>query len=278
MFDEIYPTSTGGSNASSLISSANTLANAVVQATEAKRQYKWNKKAAADANVMNRENQQWLLQQQKDIQREQRDYDSARSQMQRYIEAGLNPHLIYGSGSSAGQAFPMNAPGMPSVNIQSPNVYAGNPVRDFIAASQAQANVGLTDAKTGESLMRKQLTQVQEEIARTNPMLRPEVAASVADSMNQVAMLKADLAYFQNEVPDGAQQTRGRQKVIADLDSLYSRLKLNTSDLKIRNEILQSKEFMNDLARIQRDWMKNGDITPEHIRQAVMMVFSWMKP
>jgi len=48
----------------------------------------------------NRRNAQWQLDEQRKIQQEQRIYDSPRSQMSRYSEGGLNPHLIYGYSGS----------------------------------------------------------------------------------------------------------------------------------------------------------------------------------
>lgn len=214
-----------------------------------RRQYKWNKRAANDANQMNRENQQWLLQQQKDIQAEQRAYDSPEAQMQRYLAAGLNPHLIYGTGTSAGQAFAMNAPGVPAVNIQAPSASYPNPVPGFIQAAQAQAQLGLTAAKTSESYYKQALIDVQTRIAETNPMLNPSVVSAITDSMIAVANDKTNTVketWMEREFSGEGywkRTTLGAEKVKSQVELLSQRFQLNQSDLSIKNQILSSKEF-----------------------------------
>lgn len=239
-----------------------------------RRQYKWNKRAASDANEMNRANQQWLLEQQKSIQAEQRAYDSPQAQMERYIAAGLNPHLIYGTGSSAGQAFAMNAPGMPAVNIQAPSAAYPNPVPSFIGASQALAGVGLTEAKTEESIAKQALIQIQTEIAKTNPMLSPSVASWVAASMQETARLKT--MESRTWLAQEHDVMRISAKVNAELDALVQRVGLNTADLAIKNKILESKEFENVIKEVQAKFLKDADVSPEHIRQFMMLLLSKM--
>lgn len=52
------------------------------------------------ANKANRSLAEYSYDQQKQMIREQNEYNSPKSQMERYLEAGLNPNLIYGDGSS----------------------------------------------------------------------------------------------------------------------------------------------------------------------------------
>lgn len=52
------------------------------------------------ANKANRSLAEYSYEQQKQMIREQNEYNSPKSQMERYLEAGLNPNLIYGDGSS----------------------------------------------------------------------------------------------------------------------------------------------------------------------------------
>lgn len=79
---------------------ANKIANTVVNATsyiddrKARREsMAWNEKMYEKQLQANREN--WRL---------QNEYNSPSAQMQRFKEAGLNPHLIYGSGGNSGNA------------------------------------------------------------------------------------------------------------------------------------------------------------------------------
>lgn len=251
-----------------------------------RRQFKWNQRAAMFQNRINRENQQWLMQQERELQKEQREYDSPQAQMKRYIEAGLNPHLIYGTGSSAGQAFPIHAPSMPGVSMAPvdasyPDVL-GSAASTYMGAMQTQAQIGLAEAKTSESYVRQALTQVQTDIARTNPMLSPGLAQQVAESMLATAKLKEQEAnhlkqgWFMDKTPDGMERARRIYiaKIETEIETMAQRLGLNTADLAIKNKILESKGFENALKEIQSKWLKDAEVTPEHIRQGVMLMMS----
>lgn len=241
-----------------------------------RRQYKWNKKAAEDANRMNRENQQWLLEQNKALQAEQRQYDSPQSQMARYLEAGLNPHLIYGSGSSAGQAFPVDAGGLAPARIDAPQ--AGYPEIGsmFLAAQQSLAQTGLLNQRTSESEASTALKSIQTDIAKTNPMLDPSVASWVSESMLEAARVKAVESRSWMTKVRGQDVVKITAKVNAELEAAMQRLGLNTADLQIKNRILESKEFENMVKEIQAKWLKDAQVSPEHIRQGLMLLLSKM--
>lgn len=57
-----------------------------------------------------------------------------------------------------------------------------------------------------------------------------------------------------------------------EITQLEQRLKLNTSDLKVKAEIIESKEFENALKEIQVKWMKDAEITPQHVYQGIMLL------
>lgn len=251
-----------------------------------RRQFKWNQRSAMFQNRINRENQQWLMEQERELQREQREYDSPEAQMKRYLAAGLNPHLIYGSGSSAGQAFPIHAgsmPGvsMPPVDASYPDV-AGSAMQGYLSNMQMQAQVGLAEARTTESYMKQALVQVQTDIARTNPMLAPGLATQVAETMLATARLKEQemhhmkSGWFMDKTPEGMERARRIYvaKIETEIETMAQRLGLNTADLQIKNAILESKGFENALKEIQSKWLKDGEVTPEHIRQGVMLMMS----
>jgi len=246
-----------------------------------KRQYEWNKRAAEDTNQMNRDNAQWAIDQNKKIQNEQRIYDSPESQMARYKNAGLNPHLIYGSGSSSGSAFPISTNGIAPSRIDAPNAQYPDVASRYIQAAQTEAQIGLTSAKTNESYAKTELVQVQKAIADTNPMLDQKVYQSVINSMSAIADEKAQAANWATQGVKG--QENGVRKMNADLQALFNRNFLTgvqqsiaEADLSIRNQIFQSKEFENALKKIEVDWMKSGDMSPEHIRQGLMLILSKM--
>lgn len=247
-----------------------------------RRQYKWNKRAAADANQMNRDNAIWSLEENKRIQNEQRVYDSPESQMARYKAAGLNPHLIYGSGSSAGSAFPISAPGIAPSRIDAPSASYPDIAGSFLQAGQSLAGTQLAEQKAVESEHKTALIDVQVDIAKSNPMLNPHVYRATIFSMEALAHQKAQEARYMTEFTD-AQRTRAEQKIQLDIQKMLQEIglrgtdqELKDMDKKIKNEILQSKEYENALKKLQVDWMQNGEVTPQHIFQGLMLLLTKM--
>lgn len=241
-----------------------------------RRQYKWNKKAAEDANRMNRENQEWLYEKNLRLQQEQRVYDSAASQMQRYKDAGLNPHLIYGSGGGAGGAFPMDAGNMPGVNIAPPSAAYPDISGSFLSAGQTLAQTELANARVNESEANTALKQIQLDIAKTNPMLSPGVAQWVSASMMDAARLKSFESRRWMDRYGDHNATRIEQRIEMEMEAMSQRLGLNSADLSIKNKILESKDFENAVKEIQAKWLKDAEVSPEHIRQGLMLLLTKM--
>lgn len=263
---------------SALISALASGGQAVAQGGP-KRQYKWNKRAAEDANRMNRENQSWLLQQQKDIQREQREYDTPQQQMARYKAAGLNPHLIYGTGSSAGQAFPIDAGQIAPARLDAPDASYPDIAGSFLRAGQSLAGMDLTNQRIEESQARTALTELQTDIAKTNPMLKPDVANWVATTTQETARLKTmESRAWMNEHGDTSAKNASHLelKIHNEVEQMAQKLGLNTTDLLIKNRILESKQFENAVKEIQAKWLKDAEISPEHIRQGLMLILTKM--
>lgn len=258
---------------------ASTLPSIVSAVTQGgpRRQYKWNKRMAELQNEMNRKNAAEQFARERQLQQEAREYDSPGAQMKRFIEAGLNPHMIYGGGSgSAGQAFPIHAPQMPGVNVGAVDASFPDVVSPFLAAYQAQASVGLTHARTDESIQRQALLDVQKRIAETNPMLSPSVAMWVSNSMEEAARLKTLESRTWLARDQGTDVLKVTQRVNAELDAAMQRVGLNTTDLAIKNKILESKEFENMIKELQAKWLKDAEVTPEHFRQALMLILGKM--
>lgn len=239
-----------------------------------RRQYKWNKRAAEDANAMNRANQQWLLEQNKALQAEQRLYDDPKSQRARYIAAGLNPNIIYGSGSSAGEAFPIDAGSVPSANIQPPSARWPDITGSFMAAGQMSAQTALTEARSGQVAMDTAYKSVLLDIAKTNPMLNPAVAGWVATSMQELARVKAmeSRSWLADPADVLGEKSNIYRKVQSEVDAMVQRLGLNTADLQVKNRILESKEFANAILEVQKKWMVDNEITPQVGLSAGMMI------
>lgn len=242
-----------------------------------RRQYKWNKRAAEDTNVMNRANAQWQLDEQKKIQQEQRAYDDPTQQMARFKAAGLNPNLIYGGGSgSSGGTFSISAPGIAPSRIDAPSASYPDVAGGFVQASQALAQTELIQQKEVESEAKTEMIEIQKAIARTNPMLDPSVAEWVKTSMQETARLKAVESRVWMSTEDG--YMRVARRVNQELDAMEQKLGLNTADLAIKNKIFESKEFENAVKEIQARWLKDGEVTPQHLYQLGVLMMSRMIP
>lgn len=247
-----------------------------------RRQYKWNKRAAEDSNAMNRENAIWALEQNKRIQNEQRVYDSPANQMARYKAGGLNPHLIYGSGSSAGSAFPISTQGIAPSRIDAPSASYPDIAGSFLQAGQSLAGTQLAQQRTEESEHRTALIDIQVDIAKTNPMLDPAIYKSLVSSMTAVAEAKEQEAKTTWSLREKTTEnsferyTLGAKKIENEVEALTQKLGLNNADLKIRNQIFESKEFENAIKEVQMKWIKDGELTSQHIWQGLMIILSRM--
>lgn len=224
-----------------------------------RRQYKWNKRAAQDTYEMNRK-----------IQEEQRAYDAPKAAMARFLEAGLNPHLIYGSGSaSSGGAFPF------SYSVDAPSARYPDVAQSYLQAGQTMAQTDLLRARTDESYVNQALKELQTEIAKTNPMLSPSVAVWVRNAMEEAARLKTlESRTWMSYESDSYMKVTAR--INAELDAALQRVGLNTTDLAIKNKILESKEFENVVKEVTASWLKDAEVTPEHFRQALMLILGKM--
>lgn len=262
------------------------IAQGVIAASQAitrggpRRQYKWNKRAMEDANRLNQQNADRQNSMNLSFQREQREYDSPAAQMSRYKAAGLNPHLIYGTGSAAsGGTFPINSAGIAPARLDAPSASYPDIAGSFMQAGQGMAQMELTQQRAAESEMNQALKSVLIDIAKTNPMLNKNVATSVADAMYAAAELKWAQARYEKQGwfdQDGRTDRVYKAKIDAQVEKMWQDLKLNTEDLKIKNEILESKEFQNAILEIQKNWVTDGNMGPEQIRQGFMLILSKM--
>lgn len=206
----------------------------------------------------------------------QNDFNSPAAQMQRFKDAGLNPNLVYGQGTPGNMlskpSVPQQAPSRaPQISFQLP---------DFSGMLLQQSQRELTDTKVGESTAKQDLMRVQQKVAENNPYLAPGYLDSVVSIMMNNAALKQQETDFKlspaqgtvNGTPVEMAYSKGWLAMERDLQLLNKRLDAAGADLKIKTQIFQSKEYQNELARIQAEWMKNGDITPQHFFQGIMMI------
>lgn len=246
-----------------------------------KRQFKYNKKLAVLQNEMNRANAQWAFDKELELRKYQQDYDSPQARMQRYKDAGLNPNLIYGNESAAGSFSPPSFPSVPGVDVgrvDASQSVLSHVVDSFQQARYMAAQTDLIETKTDESTVKQDLMRAQKDLVKANPYMKSEYVNAMVTQLKSIAQLKEQEASFMlsktmpGVVPSDDRWERGFLKMQMEITQLEQRLKLNTSDLKVKAEIIESKEFENALKEIQVKWMKDAEITPQHVYQGIMLL------
>lgn len=208
----------------------------------------------------------------------QLDYNTPANQMARYKEAGLNPNLVYNQGNPGNM---QSAPSYPEVKVpdyQSITSGLGSQLADLtVKASQAKllsTQADLNKVKADESAVKQDLMRAQRDLVKANPYMKPEYINSMVLQLESAAKLKQQEASFYTDwtTENGVRWQRGYLKMQKELELLSQKMNLNDADLKVKAEIIQSKEFQNALQEIQVKWMKDGDITSQHIYTGIMMM------
>lgn len=245
-----------------------------------KTQYKWNKKLADHQYGQNREFAEWQHQKELELRKWQLGYDSPEEQMKRLKAAGLNPNMVYGSGTQASGSFgpPMKYPDVAPyqmAGVQAPDW--GSIGTQFQQARLMDAQTDLTKVKTDESSVKQDLMKAQKALTDANPYLKPGYVDSMVLNLKSVAQLKEQESSFMlSKTVPGLEMEgrweRGYLKMQRELDLLQQKFNLGTADQQVKARIIESKEFENALKKVQADWMKDGDITPQHIYQGIFML------
>lgn len=231
----------------------------------------------------NKDLAQYQNQKNKKLLDEQLAYDKPESQMNRFQEAGINPSLIYGSGSgSAGnQGSPLSFPDIKPADYQGAGVKVAESGINALQAKLLQSQRQNLDSKTVESQARAGLIQIQQDVAAANPLLNKAVYNSMVESWISSAQIKAAEAglstqkseFMRTKTVDPTRSTQasmelssnGWQKMEAELRNIQQRYRLGEADQKLKASVLDSKEFQNDILEIQSKFMRDGDLTPQHM-------------
>lgn len=244
-----------------------------------KRQYKWSKKMAAYSNKLNKENAEWQLAANRQLAAEQREYDSPKMQMQRWLEAGMNPHLAYSQGNPGNMNSPVTMSSIPSPNYGHIDTSYSDVGSDFLQSELMQTQMGLGNQRINESKAKQGVIEAQEELIRANPHMRPAYVDALVKQLQSTAAIKAKEAEWFNSQEwratghgEMTRQSNGWFKMDAELEKLFKDLGLKDADQKVKAQIIESKQFENQLKEIQVKWLKDGEITPQHIYQALMMM------
>lgn len=212
----------------------------------------------------------------------QLQYNTPANQMLRYQEAGLNPNLVYGQGNPGNQSAPLTAPETRPTDYQSLGANLGPIVNQSL---MTQAQVQAINAKTRQTYVLTQLNELQARVLAANPLLNEEGFKAILDSLKSAAEIKAADAgikgltaeWFKGEKSFNVDGTplhgpAGALKLEAELKLLEQRFRLGELDSKLKAEVLQSKEFQNAILEVQKKWMTDADVTPQHIYQFIQLL------
>lgn len=237
--------------------------------------WQWNRSAEKKAFDASRAQEQRIF---------ERDsaYNSPAAQMQRLKDAGLNPNLMYGQGNvgnTEGKAVEARANQgttdvlakimegiMFSKQLELTDEQIAN-VRKQREVMDAQKTKLYEDAGVAtqrfqtEGWRAQQMQVVLDQMKRVNPDIAKKLAADAG-----FAQLNLD---YQEEY---LQQRNAQQKF--KVESEMKRVGLLDKDGKIKDEVLQGKQFMNDLLEVQKRFLVDGDLTPAQFWKIAFSIFS----
>lgn len=191
-------------------------------------------------------------------------YNSPAAQMQRLKEAGLNPNLMYGQGTTGNATGGKAMESQPFANQQ--DFLSAAMLLSEIELKRAQrdkldADTAFTNQREGtEVLKQDRLRQDLEQLERKFPEMM-----NALERANRIG-----------NATEKAQIHRTAKDALYAEERLVNEIKrsgLLDADLKIRQEVLESKELMNKLTQIQVKFLENGDI---EIGQLLRLLASMM--
>jgi len=217
------------------------------------------------AKTQNDANQKYLNQ--------QLEYNKPENQMQRFQAAGLNPNLIYGQGSPGNQTAPLSYPDIKPADFQT-RTNAMDTLQAFNQNRLMQSQVNAQNAQTMQRTAMVEVNRLQARVLEKNPLLNDGAFSAIIDNLKATALLKEKQVTGQsirnvNEAGLGNAQI---VKIYKETDLLVQKFNLGTQDQAIKAEILKSKEFQNAILEVQKRFMTDGDITPQHIVQFIQLL------
>lgn len=236
--------------------------SAIAQGISQRRQNKKNMELAKFQNEAN----------QSSIDR-QNEYNAPAAQMARYSDAGLNPNLVYSQGNPGNQSGIASYPDIGRTDYQSA---AANLVPSFNQSALMQSQVAANNAKTTQTYAMTEVNRMQAKLIAANPLLNDEGFTSIIDGLKATAQLKYTQSagnIIENQI-NATSAGHQVEKIFREVQLLEQKFNLGTSDQAIKAQVLKSKEFANAILEVQKKFMTDGDITPQHVLQFVMMLLS----
>lgn len=266
MIDEnTPPTNTGfgggGDWAGALINLGTSIYNAQAQKAAQKRQNQANALAATTA--YDRDKEMWNL---------QNMYNSPESQMARLKAAGLNPNMIYGSGSGGAAGTAGSPP-----NARVPQIVSEfGPLNGIPEALASYQNFQMRQAQIDN--VKSQTENVQTRTA--NEALRGPLL-SILGEQKELDLSKSQYQMeFDNAVKYNAARASAlgidklrRQLSLMDDTSLQNALNRRHSELKISGEGIANEQRQAQLLfqQYKNDWMRAGVTTGDSIAPRLLV-------
>lgn len=234
-------------------------ATAIGGAVTARKQAKENRKLAEYQNDAN----QKLLQQ-------QLEYDKPANQMLRFQEAGLNPNLVYGQGTPGNQSTPLRYPDIKTTDYS--KLMEAVPVfnQTRLTDSQVQAQ----DAATRQKYAMTELNRLQARVLEKNPLLDDSGFKAIIDGLKATAEIKGIETRMKTSQLGVQEASAGWQvsKIANEVKLLESQFNLGSADLRLKAEVLKSKEFQNAILEVQKKFMADGEVGPQQILQFINLL------
>lgn len=204
----------------------------------------------------------------------QLEYNTPQNQMQRFMDARLNPNLIYGQGSPGNQSEPLRYPDIKPTQYQ--NLQDVLPL--FNQTSLAQSQVSAQNAQTRRTGVLTELDKLKTKVMEKNPLLDKAgfdaiISSLVATAEGKVAESgKAALELDAARSTDASGNNLVYRRMFEELQLLEQRFRLGEVDAKIKAQVLNSKEFQNAILEVQKKFMTEATITPQHILTFVQLL------
>lgn len=180
-------------------------------------------------NVFYRRNLELQKQAQKELIDYQNAYNSPSAQMQRLAEAGLNPHLVYGSQAPAGISGNASAPGgsMPPGGFNTADVSAAMLRMQQIEGVQSQ--IDLNDAYAQKARADALFTMSQND--RYNEL----VDVQISEANQRINKLASDIDLNHSTI-----QYQIAQKLLAEADAAYKYAEISLTEYRKQQMIAQT--------------------------------------
>jgi len=190
---------------------------------------------AFSAGNMNKKNRKW----QEKMWHMNNEYNSPVMQMQRFKEAGLNPHLIYGQGNS-GNASMASLP-----QQETPKVDFADAISTYVATKKQQTEIDNLE-KTKEVME----SQIQLNNANSTKAL--------SDSAKTTVDTKLARELFETNVASAIANLKNTQdsniKLMLEIENLKSQKKLTDNQaVKVLQDVNESKERIKNM-QVERNY------------------------